>query len=132
MKDCTWDSRPLYEKLIEPLRVRARELGYALTVHGTLKRDIDLLACPWIEEAVEPIVLAKAMEEVADKVHMGYLEIPDPLHEAGCPGHKPHGRLVWKIQLGGGPYIDLSVLPPRPGLMGAWCPPMTDSSGETK
>lgn len=30
---------------------------------------------------------------------------------AGGPGIKPHGRLGWVINLGGDPYIDLSVMP---------------------
>lgn len=113
MKDCTWDARPLAEKLIEPLRVRARELGYALAVHGTLKRDIDLVAVPWIPEAKDPKTLAHAMYEVCVEVNDGAAIIRenDPWHLNGCPGHKPHGRLVWTIHLGGGPYIDLSVLP---------------------
>lgn len=113
MKPCTWDSRLLYDKLIDPLRARARELGYALAVHGTLKRDIDLIACPWIPEAVDPSSLAHALYEVVVEVNDGaaFIRENDPWHRSGCPGHKPHGRLVWTIHLGGGPYIDLSVMP---------------------
>ena len=29
----------------------------------------------------------------------------------GCPGLKPHGRLTWSFHVGGGPYLDLSVMP---------------------
>ena len=32
-----------YCKLIAPLRAVARQHGYALTVHGSIKRDIDLV-----------------------------------------------------------------------------------------
>jgi hypothetical protein len=122
MKPCDWDSKPKYEKLIEPLREEARKMGYALTVHGTLKRDIDLVACPWIESAAEPRELAKALAAKVAEVDMGYLEAKDPWHELGCPGDKPHGRLVWKIQLGGGPYIDLSVMPMKPNSTFVWSP----------
>lgn len=65
MKDCQHDSFPLYKKLIEPLRVKARELGYALAIHGTLKRDIDLIACPWTGHAVDARTLAEALLRVA-------------------------------------------------------------------
>ena len=33
--------------LIHPLRFVARKHGYALTVHGSLGEDIDLVAVPW-------------------------------------------------------------------------------------
>lgn len=115
MKPCDHDSRPLYEKLIEPLRARARELGYALGVHGTLKRDIDIIACPWTSEAVEANELAEQLRLVALKVHgaayMTGREGNDPFHQEGCLGFKAHGRRTWCFHLGGGPYLDISVMP---------------------
>jgi hypothetical protein len=35
---------------------------------------------------------------------------------AGCPGGKPHQRLGWTFHLGGGPYIDLAVMPRVPDI----------------
>lgn len=115
-KDCTHDSYAKYKALIGPLRAKARELGYALAVHGTLKRDIDLVAAPWAERAVEPRILAEALRDVAREhnggiAHQKPEEEADAWHRAGVPGHKPFGRLCWSFHLGGGPYIDLSVLP---------------------
>lgn len=124
MKDCLHDSRPLYEKLIEPLRAKARELGYALAVHGALKRDIDLIACPWIADAVDARTLAEALLAVAAEHNSGLAFLnprkDDGYFWAGSPGAKPHGRLCWTFHLGGGPYIDLSVMPRTnpPGLAG--------------
>lgn len=112
MKPCDHDSRPQYEALIEPLREKARELGYALTVHGSLKRDIDLVAIPWTDQAVPARTLAEAIRETAHVVNgAALMREDDPWHREGCPGLKPHGRLVWTFHLGGGPYIDLSVMP---------------------
>jgi hypothetical protein len=51
VKPCSHDSHEKYELLIGPLREVARSKGYVLAVHGTLIRDIDLVACPWIENA---------------------------------------------------------------------------------
>lgn len=112
-KPCEHDSRPLYERLIGPLRERARELGYAVGVHGTLKRDIDLIAVPWTDAAVDAETLAESLRLVAVALN-GKADrecVGDEFHERGCPGMKPHGRLVWSFHLGGGPYIDLSVMP---------------------
>jgi len=114
MKECGHDSHEKYELLIGPLRERAKELGYAIGVHGTLKRDIDLIACPWSEEAVPAEVLAEALRVVAEKINgfaaSNELEV-DEYFMAGSPGAKAHGRLCWTFHLGGGPYIDLSVMP---------------------
>ena len=92
----------------------AESHGYALAAHGSLSRDIDLIACPWTSAAVEASVLAEAIrcaaEEVTGHAFYGPHE-SDEYFRAGCPGAKPHGRLVWSFHLGGGPYIDLSVMP---------------------
>lgn len=123
-KPCEHDSRPYYERLIEPLRAVARDHGYALSVHGTLKRDIDLIAVPWVHAAATPWVLAEAVRAEAERV-VGYAQPHpyerarpetdhNPCHEMGCPGAKPHGRLVFCYHLvptHDGPYIDLSVTP---------------------
>lgn len=96
-----------YAALIGPLRAKARELGYALGVHGSIKRDIDLIACPWTSEAVAPDVLAEAMRVEAERV-IGFAVYgaDDTWPRLG----KPHGRLCWTIHFNG-TYIDLSVMP---------------------
>lgn len=111
------DSEPLWLKMKGPLREVARTHGYALAVHGTLKRDIDLVACPWSEPCRDAIDLALAIRSKAAEIHGHAFIAPheeDEFHRCGCPGMKPHGRLVWSFHLGGGPYIDLSVFPPTP------------------
>lgn len=110
---CSWNSRPIFEKLIEPLRETARRHGYALAVHGSLKRDIDLVACPWIDNASSAGVLAAAIQRKARKVTGFAVMIDYKPPIAQNPEKKPHGRLAWSIVLGGGPYIDLSVMPTR-------------------
>lgn len=95
-----------YAATIHQLRARARQLGYALGVHGSLKRDIDLIAAPWTEEAVEPATLAEELRAEAERV-VGFAVFgPDD----SFPRHKPHGRLCWTIHFNG-TYIDLSILP---------------------
>ncbi len=119
---CHKDSYPIYKLLIGPLRQKARALGYALAVHGTLARDIDLIACPWTDEAVEAKTLAEELRKVAEKVNPAgvafcrdHMRAANPqFFDDGCPGMKPHGRLAWSFHLGGGPYIDLSVMPRIP------------------
>jgi hypothetical protein len=110
--------RDLAARLVEPLREVARRYGYALGVHGSLARDIDLIAAPWANIAcsTHPVTLAEAIREKAAELNGG-IAFQKPGEDtwwfiAGCPGAKPHGRLQWTFHLGGGPYIDLCVLPP--------------------
>ena len=108
--------RSLFERLIEPLRAVAWWHGYALGVHGSLERDIDLIAVPWIEDCAPQEVLAEAIRQCALR-EIGYAwlaaEERDAYFQKGCPGAHPHGRRVWSFHLGGGPYIDLSVVRPQ-------------------
>ena len=96
-----------YCKVIAPLRSKARELGYALGVHGSIKRDIDIIACPWTAEAVDAETLAEAMRGETERI-IGFAvyggDGPWPRND------KPHGRLCWTIHFNG-TYIDLSVMP---------------------
>lgn len=109
----------LAPKLLEPLRVVARALGYALGVHGTLRRDIDLIAAPWTLEAVDAPTLAEAIRVEAERVtgRTAFWLNDKEAAQLGNwtrfnPEPKPHGRLGWSIHIAGtGTYIDLSVMP---------------------
>lgn len=103
-----------YRHLIGPARVAARRHGYALAVHGSLVRDIDLIAVPWTFKASPAAKVAEAIRRAVARAcgKAGQLE-RDDYHKNGSPGRKPHGRLCWAYHLGGGPYVDLSVMPPE-------------------
>lgn len=81
----------------------ARSLGYALMIHGSLSRDLDLVAVPWTEEATDPETLVRAL---ADKFG-SWVGADLGLERA----RKPHGRMGAFIYLGGHAVVDLSVMP---------------------
>lgn len=93
-----------YLWLLAPLKRLLDEHGYAMGVHGTMIRDLDVIACPWKEVVSSPAVLAQA---VMDRFG-GYIA---DWNVATTPRVKPHGRLAWPIHLCGSYYIDLSVMP---------------------
>jgi hypothetical protein len=100
-----------YAVLFHKLAPVARELGYALAIHGTLARDLDLIAVPWTEQAVPEGELVEAI-----RAHVGGTINNDPQAQAGDetrtnPVLRAHGRYCWAIQIGGGMYLDLSVTP---------------------
>lgn len=88
-----------------------RPLGYALPLHGSMCRDLDLVAVPWTEDAAEPEAVVDAITEAVG----GWR-----LHTKREPTERPHGRLCYTIHFrdasgnslpDGHPYIDLSVMP---------------------
>lgn len=104
-----------YVSMIPALTEAAREVGYALAVHGSIGRDLDLVAIPWTEgaESAEQLILrliAKTAGHLCDggrKNEAGELETVRG--DVGEP--KPHGRRAWTIFVGNGLYLDVSVMP---------------------
>jgi hypothetical protein len=105
-----WAFAWLYDHLVAV----ARDKGYALALHGSMVRDLDLIACPWTEEAVSAEELIAALTEAAGGFRY---DVHDPDQAVGTaregrdPTPKPHGRLAWAIHFYGEPYIDVSVMP---------------------
>jgi hypothetical protein len=93
-----------YVGLFLQLSKVTRELGYALAIHGSSARDLDVIAVPWSSNAV---TAEKLVAEIL--ANSGGFLAPYEAHE--MPRLRPHGRMCWFIHLGGGAYIDLSVLP---------------------
>lgn len=106
-------------RLMWALRARCRQLGYALAEHGSMRRDIDLVAIPWTHDAVPALVLVRELQATVRLWNGGIAVIVNDIAAAPTdftrrsPQPKPHGRLAWSIHLGGGPYLDLSVMPRR-------------------
>lgn len=103
-----WSPLERFYSLIVPLRAAARSCGYALGVHGSLARDIDLIAAPWTKEATDSSALGLALVKATGDL-LGF-EPPYGNNE-GYAKTMPHGRVSWAIHLGAGPYIDLSIMP---------------------
>lgn len=97
-----------YVCLLPKLKRVARAKGYALGVHGSLTTDLDLIACPWAEDAASAEDLVEALRAAFG----GVLLATD-----NNPTVKPHGRRAWSIHFSeyiGGPYLDVSVMPRAP------------------
>ena len=90
-----------YLAMFDILREKAQTIGYCLAVHGSLIRDFDIIAVPWVEDCAD----AEELVELICETTGGFIAVGDTFK------NKPHGRIAWAIQLGGGPYIDLSVMP---------------------
>jgi hypothetical protein len=84
------------------------DCGYAIAAHGSLRRDLDIIAVPWVEWTVPANDLINELAKVCNG------RITDK------PLKHPHGRLSFQIHLGeikqgpynSDPYIDISVFVP--------------------
>jgi hypothetical protein len=89
--------------------------GYAICEHGSRQRDFDLVAVPWTDEAVSAEDFIEALR--AEFKHWDVIA----MHADGdhpLPRKLPHGRLCWPFHFGGGPYLDLAVMPRVPPCKG--------------
>ena len=94
---------PDYARIFTIARCLAWAEGYAIAMHGSFTRDLDLIAVPWAPHACEPEHLARRIESVAG------LKI-----SAHPKNDKPFGRLVWTFTLpdfGDPRFVDLSIIP---------------------
>lgn len=93
---------PVYAAAIYPeLAAIAREHGYALSVHGSLQRDFDVVAIPWAELVSDPQVV---VDDITSRFAVRVI--------GEQPGIKNHGRIAYTISIGHGQCsIDLSFMP---------------------
>jgi hypothetical protein len=93
------------EQCLPALRDTARSMGYALAVHGTQRRDLDLVAIPWIDKAKSPDELIQALAlRTKDLTGWGHLA-----HDGWT--EKPHGRVATTLIADSEVHLDISVMP---------------------
>jgi len=98
--------RSILDSILPAVREAARFQGYAIAVHGSLKRDIDLIAIAWTEQARPADELVRVVQGAIGGILGNCLRIAEP-------SLKPHGRIAYiLIHPGFADEIDLSVIPP--------------------
>jgi len=93
---------PDYARIFTIARCVAWSYGYALAMHGSFTRDLDLIAVPWTPEACPQEHL---IHQIAWRAN---------LTSKGEPSIKPHGRLAYSLHLSGENecrWVDISVMP---------------------
>ena len=99
--------RSLLEAILPAIREVARAEGFAVAVHDSLKRDIDLVAVPWTEVAA-----ATKPDDLARAICGAVAGVLGRCHILGGPTQKPHGRIAFTlIHAGFAGAIDLSIMP---------------------
>ena len=101
--------RDRFEKTLPKMREAARKLGYAITTHGSMERDFDIVVIPWTEEAVDSYTVAHAIRKAAGSNNW---RCPQSVNGA------PHGREWWPFDWPDSGresknYVDMSIMPRR-------------------
>lgn len=91
-----------YRSILPKIGYIAALSGYGIGVHGSMRRDLDLIAVPWRKRAVQPSTLA-------DRISIGIVGARQNIRQKWI--RKPHGRRATVIMVGRRAYIDLSVIP---------------------
>lgn len=101
MKELNPNHAPVYVAALYPDLAKVfQKHGYALAVHGSVARDFDLIAVPWIDEV-------STREEVLAEVNKTFA-----VKMIGEPQEKNHGRVAYTISVGFGECaLDLSFFP---------------------
>lgn len=91
---------PVYAALYPELCVIFQKHGYALAVHGSMRRDFDLVAIPWASEVSTHEVVLDEIKRVFATTSMGGATV------------KNHGRIAYTLAIGfGACAMDLSFTP---------------------
>ena len=92
-----------YAILWESFRKAALECGWALSLHGSMASDMDMMAMPWVEDAKPIEELIKALSDCIDgTIWKGH-------HFKPFYG-KPHGRITYTLSIYSDYHIDLSIM----------------------
>ena len=89
-----------YANLFPELRQIAIDHGYALALHGSVMRDMDLIAVAWVTDAKHYSLLVEAMVKAVGGFIPHEMEVKD------------NGRICFNICLGKDWVIDLSIVIP--------------------
>jgi len=105
------EMQAFYLSRLPAMREAARIHGYALGLHGSTRRDLDLIAMPWGDESSSADELAQAIQHAACGISRNGLYIWE---------EKPQGRIAtsfpicvtaWHDMVSAG-HVDLSILVP--------------------
>lgn len=92
---------PLYVAIYPELCELFRSHGFALSIHGSLAKDFDLIAVPWAESVSSPETVLQSLES-----EFGMKSV-----HGAVATQKNHGRKCYTVIMGCGTcYIDLSFV----------------------
>lgn len=113
-----------YATLFGGLQAIAKEMGYNLLIHGSINRDMDLVAVPWVDEPKPEIELIQSFHNYLCGTQ--FINAPGDIDNTRVLGsylhsYLPGGRSNYVINLNRGDrrngwideqyYLDISITP---------------------
>lgn len=92
-----------YACMWEDIRNCAMDNGWAVAIHGSLNSDMDIMAMPWVEEAV-------SFEELIDKISKLFSGNAMSEQYVLTYDEKAHNRVVATIPIWADFYLDISTI----------------------
>lgn len=91
-----------YAAMWEDIRQCALDSGWAVALHGSLNSDMDIMAMPWVDNAVSFGVLVNKIDKLftGENLFGGFITYNE----------KPYGRIVATIPIWGDFYLDISTM----------------------
>lgn len=89
----------MFSYRIHDIQAVARANGYAIAIHGSMQRDLDVIAAPWTDNATSG---SRLVEELCRALELTI---------GSGPSQKPHGREVWTLLMREAGFMDLSIMP---------------------
>ena len=96
-------STAFYACIWEDIRQCAMDSGWAVALHGSLASDMDIMAMPWVENAV-------SFKEVVDSISKLFKDNDMASQYVITYNEKPHNRVVATIPIFADFYLDISTI----------------------
>lgn len=109
-KEINYNPKPMfYACVLESLRKIAANCGYALAIHGSLAKDMDLIAVRWADNYEHPDYLCKMFLEELSKWTFGDL-IQGRFEEISKPEIRYLNQYHYAIPIFSDWFLDLTVI----------------------
>lgn len=92
-----------YACMWEDIRQCAMDCGWAVSLHGSLASDMDIMAMPWVENAI-------SFKEMIDRISNLFKDNDMSSQYVITYNEKPHNRVVATIPIFSDFYLDISTI----------------------
>jgi len=92
-----------YACMYEDIRKCAMDCGWAVSLHGSLASDMDIMAMPWVDNAV-------SFKEMVDRISKLFKDNDMSSQYVITYNEKPHNRVVATIPIWADFYLDISTI----------------------
>lgn len=104
-----------YAEILPIIRSVSKRFGYAITVHGSMTRDFDLVAIPWVPHFLKPETLVMRIEAaICEHRFIGSIKRLREIRRAeNRPEKHKNVGISYVLMTGADTYLDLLIITPH-------------------